>query len=175
MVAALAVPASASGAPDIWQAAQVGLTYPVYQPKTVLSLPLSNFKLVSCGTGQDEAVSAAYGNAFSTPANYGKVPGFSIAERYPYICSLPGAEKTVGTWTVGTPDGPAKVNVSVYCNPAQLKSCTTASGFRNGYVLQWAQPYKSSQVLKKATRIFIETSKLTLTEALHVVAGVRPV
>jgi hypothetical protein len=175
LVAALAVPAAASGAPNIWNAAQVGLTFPVYQPLTVLGLPMSNFKLLSCGSGQDEAVFATYGKAYAPMSNFGKVPGFSIAERYPYICSLPGAEKTVGTWTVGTPNGTAKVNVSVYCNPAQLKSCNTASGVKNGYVLQWAQPYNSAQFLKKRTQIFIETSRLSLPQALHIVAGIRSV
>ncbi len=92
-------------------------------------------------------------------SNYGKVAGFSIAERYPHICSLPGAEETVGTWRVGTPNGAVKVNGSVYCNPAQWTSCTSASGVKNGYVLQWAQPYKPGQFLKKRTQIFIEPSR----------------
>jgi hypothetical protein len=173
LLAALAVPAGASGPPNIWQAAQVGLTYPVYQPKTVFGLPLSNFKMLSCGVGQDESVFAAYGQAYSPPSNYGKVPGFSVAEGYPYICSLPGGQKSVGTWTVGTPNGKVKVAVAVYCNPAQFKSCTTASGIKNGYVLQWVQPYKSTQFLRKQTQIFLETSQLTLPQVLHIVAGVR--
>jgi hypothetical protein len=173
LIAALAVPAGASRPPNIWQAAQVGLTYPVYQPQTVLGLPLSNFKMLSCGVGQDQSVFAAYGGAYNPPSNYGKVPGFSVAEGYPYICSLPGGQKSVGTWTVGTPNGKAKVAVSVYCNPAQFKSCTAASGTKNGYVLQWAQPYKPTQFLKRQTQIFLETSRLTLPQALHIVAGLR--
>jgi hypothetical protein len=173
LLAALAVPPAASGPPNIWQAAQVGLTYPVYQPKTLLGLPMSNFKTLSCGVGQDQSVFAAYGGAYSPPSNYGRVPGFSVAEGYPYICSLPAGQKPVGTWTVGTPNGKVKVSVSVYCNPAQFKSCTTASGTKNGYVLLWAQPYQSTQFLKKQTQIFLETSRLTLPQALHIVAGVR--
>jgi hypothetical protein len=78
-------------------------------------------------------------------------------------------------WTVGTPNGAAKVNVSVYCNPAQWKSCTTASGAKNGYVLQWAQAYGSAQFLRKRAQIFIETSRLSLPQALHIVAGFRSV
>ena len=175
VLAALAAPAAASGAPDIWAAAQVGLTYPVYQPQTVLALPMGNFKLLSCATGQDDSVYATYGKAYDPSSNYGKVAGFAVAEGYPNICSLPGAQKSVGTWTVGTPSGAAKVGVSVYCNPAQFKSCTTASGVKHGYVLQWAQPYKSTQFLKKRTQIYIETSRLTLPQALHVVAGLRSV
>ncbi|HTT89853.1 MAG TPA: hypothetical protein VMF65_09895 [Acidimicrobiales bacterium] len=175
VLAALAVPAAASGAPNIWAAAQVGLTYPVYQPKTVLALGLSNFKLLSCAAGQEDSVYATYGKAYNPSSNYGKLPGFSVAEGYPSICSLPGAEKTVGTWTVGTPNGSVRVGVSVYCNPAQFKSCTTASGLKNGYLLQWAQPYKSTQFLKKKTQIYIETSRLTLPQALHVVAGLSSV
>jgi hypothetical protein len=175
VLAALAAPAAASGAPNIWEAAQVGLTYPVYQPQTVLALPMGNFKLLSCATGQDDSVYATYGEAYDPSSNFGKVTGFAVAEGYPNICSLPGAQKSVGTWTVGTPSGAVKVGVSVYCNPAQFKNCTTATGVKNGYVLQWAQPYKSGQFLNKRTQIYIETSRLTLPQALHVVAGLRSV
>ncbi len=173
VLAALAVPAGAAGPPNIWQAAQVGLTYPIYQPQTVLGLRLSNFKMLSCGVGQEQSVFAAYGGAYNPPSNYGKVPGFSVAEGDPYVCSLPGGQKSVGTWTVGTPNGKVKVAVFVYCNPAQFKSCTTASGTKNGYVLQWVQPYNPTQFLKRQTQIFLETSRLTLPQALHIVAGVR--
>ena len=48
VVAALAIPAAASGNPNPWDGAQVGLTYPVYQPKTLLSIPMSSFKLLPC-------------------------------------------------------------------------------------------------------------------------------
>jgi hypothetical protein len=173
LLAALAVPAAAAGAPSPWEGAQVGLTYPVYQPKTVLSLPLSDFKLLSCTPGQDESVSAIYGSGFRSPVNAGKTTGFLVAEGYPQVCFIPGAAKGVGTWTVGIPNGTVKVGVSVYCAPAQFKTCTTASGVKNGYVLQWAQPYKSTQFLKKQTEIIVETSKLTLAQALHIVAGLR--
>jgi hypothetical protein len=173
IVAAAAVPAVASGSPNPWEGAQVGLTYPVYQPNTVLGLPLSSFKLLSCGTGQDASVFATYGKAYNPASNYGKLVGFSVSEGYPYICANPGTAKQVGTWTVGIPSGALKVRVSVYCDPAQFKSCTTASGVKNGYVLQWAQPYKFATTPKKQTQMFIDTSRLTLTQALHVVAGVR--
>ncbi|HXW80145.1 MAG TPA: hypothetical protein VEJ84_11645 [Acidimicrobiales bacterium] len=173
LLAALAVPAAASGSPNPWEGAQVGLSYPVYQPKTVLALPQSSFGLLSCGTGQDESVFATFGTAYTPISNYGKTAGFSMAEGYPFICSNPGTAKQVGIWTVGIPNGTVKVRVSVYCDPAQFKSCNTASGVKNGYVLQWAQPYKSSQFLKKQTQMFIDTSKLTLAQALHIVAGVR--
>jgi hypothetical protein len=173
LLAALAVPAAASGSPNAWEGAQVGLTYPVYQPNTVLALRQASFKLLSCGTGQDESVFATFGNAYTPISNYGKTTGFSIAEGYPFICANPGTAKQVGVWAVGIPNGTVKVRVSVYCDPAQFKSCTTASGVKNGYVLQWAQPYKSSQFLKKQTQMFIDTSRLTLPQALHIVAGVR--
>jgi hypothetical protein len=173
VLAALAVPASASGAPNIWEGAQVGLTYPVYQPKTVLGLPMSNFKLLSCGVGQDESVYATYGKAYTPVSNLGKLPGFSIAEGYPSICNNPGTKWQVGVWNVGIPGGDVKVRVSVYCSPAELKYCTTAAGVKSGYVLQWAQPYRSASGLKKQTQMFIDTSRLTLPQALHIVAGVR--
>jgi hypothetical protein len=173
LVAALAIPASASGAPNIWEGAQVGLTYPVYQPGTVLGLPLSNFKLLSCGVGQDESVYATYGKAYTPISNLGKVAGFSIAEGYPTICNNPGTARQVGVWNVSLPKGSVKVKVSVYCSPAVLKYCTTASGFKSGYILQWAQPYTYGTSPKKQTEMFIDTSRLTLPQALHIVAGVR--
>jgi hypothetical protein len=173
LLTALALPAAASGSPNAWEGAQVGLTYPVYQPKTVLALPQSSFKLLSCGAGQDESVFATFGTAYNPMTNYGKTRGFSIAEGYPFICANPGSAKQVGVWTVGIPNGTVKVRVSVYCDPEQFKTCTTASGLKNGYVLQWAQPYKSNQFLKKQTQMFIDTSLLTLPQALHIVAGAR--
>jgi len=175
LLAALAVPAAASGSPNAWEGAQVGLTYPVYQPKTVLALPQSSFKLLPCQPGQDESVFATFGSAYTPISNYGKTVGFSIAEGYPFICANPGAAKQVGVWTVGIPYGTVKVRVSVYCDPEQFKTCTTASGVKNGYVLEWAQPYKSTQFLKKKTQMFIDTSRLSLAQALHIVAGVRAV
>jgi hypothetical protein len=175
LLGALAIPAAASGSPNPWEGAQVGLTYPVYQPKTVLGLPRASFKLLSCGAGQDESVFATYGTAYNPASNYGKTVGFSIAEGYPEICANPGTAKQVGIWIVGIPKGIVEVRVSVYCDPAQFKSCTTASGVNNGYVLQWAQPYTQAQYLKKQTQMFIDTSRLTLTQAFHIVAGVRPV
>lgn len=172
---ALAIPAVASGSPNPWEGAQVGLTYPVYQPKTVLALPRSSFKLLSCGAGQDESVFATYGSAYNPSSNYGKTVGFSIAEGYPDICANPGTAKQVGIWIVGIPKGIVEVRVSVYCDPEQFKSCTTASGVKNGYVLQWAQPYTSAQYFKKQTQMFIDTSRLTLAQAFHIVAGTRTV
>ncbi len=173
LVAALALPAAASGSPNPWEGAQVGLNYPVYQPKTVLAIPQSSFKLLSCGTGQDESIFATFGTAYTPPSNYGKTVGFSLAEGYPFICANPGIAKQVGVWTVGIPSGTVKVRVSVYCDETQFKSCTTASGVKNGYVLQWAQPYKFGTSPKKQTQMFIDTSLLTLPQALHVVAGIR--
>lgn len=175
LLAALAVPAGAMGSPNNWEGAQVGLTYPVYQPKTVLGLPQSSFKLLACGVGKDASVFATYGKAYTPISNYGKVVGFSIAEGYPSICANPGTAKPVGTWTVGVPNGAVTVRVSVYCDPAQFKGCNTASGAQNGYVLQWAQPYISGTAPKKQTQMFIDTSRLTLPQALHIVAGVRSV
>jgi hypothetical protein len=173
LLGALAVPASAMGGPNAYDNAQTGLTYPVYQPKTVLGLPMSSFKLLSCGAGQDDSVFATYGKAYTPQSNYGKVPGFSFAEGYPFICANAGVAKDVGTWTVGIPNATVKVKVSVYCDPSQFKSCTTASGVKNGYVLEWAQPYQFGTSPKKNTQLFMDTSRLTLTQALHVVAGVR--
>ncbi|HXW78959.1 MAG TPA: hypothetical protein VEJ84_05645 [Acidimicrobiales bacterium] len=175
LLGALAIPAAASGSPNPWEGAQVGLTYPVYQPKTALALPRSSFKLLSCGAGQDESIFATYGTAYDPASNYGKTVGFSIAEGYPAICANPGTAKQVGIWIVGIPKGTVEVRVSVYCDPAQFQSCTTASGAKNGYVLQWAQPYTSAQYLKKQTQMFMDTSRLTLAQAFHIVAGVRSV
>ena len=167
------MPASASGAPNNWEGAQVGLTYPVYQPMTLLGLPQSSFKLLSCGTGQDESVFATYGKAYTPDSNLGKMAGFSIAEGYPKVCNNPGTARQVGVWNVGIPKGSVKVRVSVYCSPAVLKYCTTASGVKSGYVLQWAQPYQFDTSPKKETQMFIDASRLTLPQALHVVAGIR--
>jgi hypothetical protein len=173
LLAALAVPASAMGSPNPYENAQVGLTYPVYQPKTVLGLPISSFKLLSCGTGKDESVFATYGKAYTPVANLGKLPGFSIAEGFPAICNNPGTSRQVGVWNVGIPNGSVKVRVSVYCSPAVLKYCTTAAGVKSGYLLEWAQPYQFGTSPKKQTQMFMDTSRLTLPQALHVVAGIR--
>jgi hypothetical protein len=173
LLGALAVPAAASSGPNPWEGAQVGLTYPVYQPKTVLALPRASFKLISCGAGQDESVFATYGTAYNSSSNYGKTVGFSIAEGYPDICANPGTAKQVGIWIVGIPNAIVEVRVSVYCDPAQFNSCSTASGVKNGYVLQWTQPYTPAQYFKKQTQMFIDTSRLTLAQAFHIVAGIR--
>ncbi len=65
VVAALAIPAAASGNPNPWDGAQVGLTYPVYQPKTLLSIPMSSSKLLPCSGGQDESIFATFGKAYT--------------------------------------------------------------------------------------------------------------
>ncbi len=173
LLAALAVPASAMGSPNPYENAQVGLTYPVYQPKTVLGLPISSFKLLSCGTGKDESVFATYGKAYTPVANLGKLAGFSIAEGFPAVCNNPGTSWQVGVWNVGIPNGSVKVRVSVYCSPSVLKYCTTAAGVKSGYLLEWAQPYQFGTSPKKQTQMFMDTSRLTLPQALHVVAGIR--
>jgi len=111
LLAGLAIPAAASGSPNAWEGAQVGLTYPVYQPKTVLALPQTSFKLLPCQAGQDESVFATFGTAYTPISNYGKTVGFSIAEGYPFIFANPGAAKQVGVWTVGIPNGTVKVRV----------------------------------------------------------------
>jgi hypothetical protein len=172
-LAALAVPATAMGGPNPYDDAQVGLTYPVYQPMTVLGLPLTSFKLLPCAAGQDESVYATYGNAYTPLSNLGKLPGFSIAEGYPNICNQPGTSWQVGIWNVGIPRAMVSVRVSVYCSPAVLKYCTVANGVKSGYVLQWAQPYQFGTSPAKQTQMFIDTSLLTLPQALHIVAGVR--
>jgi hypothetical protein len=170
---ALAVPAAAMGGPNPYDDAQVGLTYPVYQPMTVLGLPLTSFKLLPCAAGQDESVSATYGRAYTPISNFGKLPGFSIAEGYPDICANPGLSWQVGIWNVGIPKDMVSVKVSVYCDPAVLKNCTVANGVKSGYVLQWAQPYQFGTSPAKQTEMFIDTSLLTLPQALHIVAGIR--
>jgi hypothetical protein len=161
------------GSPNAFDNAQTGLNYPVYQPKTILGLPMSGFKLLSCGAGKDESVLATYGKAYTPITNLGTLPGFSVAEGYPTICNNPGTSRQVGVWNVGIPNGQVKVRVSVYCSPAVLKYCTTASGVKGGYVLQWAQPYQFGTNPRKQTQMFIDTSRLTLPQALHVVAGIR--
>jgi hypothetical protein len=164
-LAALAVPAAAMGGPNPYEDAQVGLTYPVYQPMTVLGLPLTSFKLLPCAAGQDESVSATYGKAYTPISNFGKLPGFSIAEGYPDICANPGLSWQVGIWNVGIPKDMVSVKVSVYCDPAALKNCTVANGVKSGYVLQWAQPYRFGTSPAKQTQMFIDTSLLTLPQA----------
>jgi hypothetical protein len=169
---ALAVPAAAMGGPNPYVDAQVGLTYPVYQPKTVLGFSMDSFKLVSCGVGKDESLYATYGKAY--PSDLGKLPGFSIAEGYPNTCNYVGTKWQVGLWNVGIPKDMVTVRVSVYCSPAVLKYCTTAYGVNGGYVLQWAQPYRFGTSPEKLTQMFIDTSRLTLSQALNIVAGIRP-
>ena len=172
-LAALAVPAAAMGGPNPYVDAQVGLTYPVYQPTTLLGLPRTSFKLLPCAAGQDESVSATYGKAYTPTSNLGKLPGFSIAEGYPTICNHPGTSWQVGIWNVGIPKAMVSVRVSVYCSPAVLKYCTVANGVKSGYVLEWAQPYQFGTSPAKQTEMFIDTSLLTLPQALHIVAGIR--
>ena len=145
----------------------------MYQPKTVLGLPMSSFKLLSCAAGQDESVYATYGKAYTPISNLGKLPRFLHRRGLPDICNNPGTAWQVGVWNVGIPKGSVKVRVSVYCSPAVLKYCTTASGVKSGYVLQWAQPYQFGTSPRKQTEMFIDTSRLTLPQALHVVAGIR--
>jgi hypothetical protein len=173
MVVALAVPAAAMGGPNPYDNAQVGLTYPVYQPMTVLGLPMTSFKLLPCAAGQDESVYATYGKAYAPRSNLGRLPGFSIAEGYPTICNHPGTSWQVGVWNVGIPKAMVSVKVSVYCSPAVLKYCTVPNGVKSGYVLQWAQPYQFGTSPAKQTEMFIDTSLLTLPQALHIVAGIR--
>jgi hypothetical protein len=172
-LAALAVPAAAMGGPNPYNDAQVGLTYPVYQPTTLLGLPMTSFKLLPCAAGQDESVYATYGKAYTPTSNLGKLPGFSIAEGYPTICNHPGTSWQVGIWNVGIPKAMVSVRVSVYCSPAVLKFCTVANGVKSGYVLEWAQPYQFGTSPKTQTQMFIDTSLLTLPQALHIVAGIR--
>jgi hypothetical protein len=170
---ALATPVAAMGSPNPYENAQVGLTYPVYQPKTLLGLSMSSFKLLPCAVGQDESVSATYGKAYAPESNLGKLPGFSIAEGYPTVCNHPGTSWQVGIWNVGIPKTMVSVRVSVYCSPAVLKYCTVANGVKSGYVLEWAQPYQFGTSPAKQTQMFMDTSLLTLAQALHVVAGFR--
>ena len=108
VVAALAVPAAASGAPNIWEGAQVGLTYPVYQPKTVLGLPLSSFKLLSCRVGQDESVSATFGKAYTPISNLGRSPVSPSprATRLSAITQAPPGRS--GSGALAPPTGPSR-------------------------------------------------------------------
>jgi hypothetical protein len=172
-LAALAVPAAAMGGPNPYDDAQVGLTYPVYQPTTLLGLPMTSFKLLPCPAGQDESVYATYGKAYTPLSNLGKLPGFSIAEGYPAICTHPGTGWQVGIWNVGIPKAMVSVAVSVHCSPAVLKYCTVANGVKSGYQLGWVQPYQFGTSPQKQTEMYIETSLLTLPQALHIVAGIR--
>jgi hypothetical protein len=132
VLAALAVPAAAMGSPNPYENAQVGLNYPVYQPKTLLGLTMSSFKLLPCAVGQDESVYATYGKAYTPESNLGKLAGFSIAEGYPTICNHPGTSWQVGIWNVGIPRAMVSVRVSVYCSPAVLKYCTVTNGVTSG-------------------------------------------
>jgi hypothetical protein len=173
VVAALAAAAGAFalGAPSPWQNAQVGLTYPLYQPTATLGLQRAEFRLLPCQPGQDESVFATYGRAYTPPSNFGKVRGFSIGEGYPQICANAGIAKSVATRTVGG----VRVRVSVYCDPSEFSRCTLASGVRNGYVLQWRKPYRRGQIIKRRTEIFMDSSLLTLPELLKIAASLTPV
>jgi hypothetical protein len=171
LVVAHAAPAGASGSPSSWENAQVGLTYPVYEPSVTLGLHQTSFTLLSCTPGRDASVAATFGNAYKPATNFGKTKGFSVAEGYPAICANGGALLAVGTRTVGHLD----IHVSVYCDAAHLKSCTLASGVQSGYVLQWTQPFKSSQFFKERTQMFLDTSRLTLSQALNIAQGFEPV
>ncbi len=172
-LAALAATASAfaMGLPNPWDNAQVGLTYPLYEPTVTLGLKRAQFRLLPCTPGQDESVFATYGKAYTPPSNFGKVKGFSIGEGYPEICANAGVAKYVTTRTVKG----VRIKVAVYCDPTQFKQCTLASGVKNGYVLQWRQPYTSRQAIKKRTELFMDSSLLSLTDVLKIVAGLKPV
>jgi hypothetical protein len=159
------------GLPNPWENAQVGLTYPLYQPVTTLGLARTSFHPISCGTGKEESVFATYGTAYTPSTNFGKTKGFSVGEGYPMYCANPGISKSIETKTVGSDT----IHISVYCDPSQMKTCTLASGVKNGYLLQWAQPYKPTQALKKRTQMSLDTSLLTLTQAMSVVGGLKPV
>ncbi|HEX4518104.1 MAG TPA: hypothetical protein VH063_00850 [Gaiellaceae bacterium] len=167
---ALAAGALAMGSRSPWQNAQVGLDYALYQPSTTMNLNRTAFKTLSCGTGQNPSVFATYGNAYAPQSNFGKVKGFSIAEGSPQICSNAGIAKYVATKTVNG----LKVRVSVYCDPMQFSKCTLDSGIKNGYVLQWTQPSTRAGTFAKSTKMFMDSSRLTLKNALTIAAGARP-
>ena len=89
--------------PAPWNAPQVACNYPVYQPKTVLSL--SHDQTSSCCRAEPAETSP------SSPRSVRRTPpfhrrqgrGFSVAEGYPLIRANPGVAKQVGVWTVGIP------------------------------------------------------------------------
>jgi hypothetical protein len=166
----LAAGAFAMGAPSPWQNAQVGLDYALYQPSATMHLDRTAFKTLSCSPGQDVSVAATYGNAYAPSTDFGKVKGFSIAEGAPQICANPGVAKYVATKSVNG----VKVRVSVYCDPTQLSRCTLASGVKSGYVLQWTQPASQSATFTKPTKMFIDSSRLTLNDDLTIAAGLHP-
>jgi hypothetical protein len=170
LVVAEAAPAGASGSPSSWQNAQVGLTYPIYRPSVTLGMGQTSFQLLQCVPGKDESVYATYGAAYTPAANFGKKSGFSIGEGYPAICANGGAVMAVGTRT----EKGITIEVSVYCDAAHIKSCTLGSGVNNGYVLQWRQPYKPPQALKERTQMYLDTSRLTLAQALSIAGGLKP-
>lgn len=167
---AFAAGALAMGSPSPWQNAQVGLDYALYQPSTTMNLNRTALKTVACGTGQNPSVFATYGNAYAPQSNFGKLKGFSIAEGSPQICANPGITKYVATKSIKG----VKVRVSVYCDPMQFSKCTLSSGFKNGYVLQWTQPSTQGGTFTKSTRMFMDSSRLTLKNALTIAAGARP-
>jgi hypothetical protein len=116
-------------------------------------------------------VAATFGTAYRPATNFGKTAGFSVAEGYPSICANGGALLAVGSRT----EGDLTIDVSVFCDAAHIKRCTLSSGVRNGYVLQWRQPFKSTQFLKVRTQMFLDTSRLTLAQALNVARGFEAV
>jgi hypothetical protein len=161
----LAGTAAAAEAPTPWDHAQTGLTYPVFRPTVTLGLKLAKFSLLQCPPGQDEFVSASYGTAY-VGRNFGKTRGFSIGEGYP-ICANAGIATVVGHRTIGG----ATATVAVYCDPP--KTCTLADGVKNGYTLSWrARPVKGF-INPKRTQMFMDSSKLTLTQLLSVANGLE--
>jgi hypothetical protein len=167
---AFAAGSLAMGAPSPWENAQVGLDYALYQPSTTMHLDRTEFTTLACSPGQDVSVAATYGNAYAPPSNFGKVKGFSITEGSPQICANPGLAKYVTTKSVNG----VKVRVSVYCDPMQLSKCTLASGVKSGYVLQWTQPSTQTRTFTQPTKMFIDSSRMTLNDDLEIAAGIHP-
>jgi len=57
-----AIPALAMGSGNLYQDAQTGLNYVVYQPSYTAGLALKHFGMTTCGVGRDESLSVQYGS-----------------------------------------------------------------------------------------------------------------
>ena len=146
-----------SGAPSKWQNAQVGVNYMLYHPKVMLGYRLTKLQTVSCGKGREPWVAATYGR---------QAQGFDLYEGHP-ICSDPGESTRVGSPKIMG----VKAYLGVYCDPT--KTCTKADGVKNGFLLTWkAKPSKPNT---KNTTIQLNSRRLTLTQLMKVVRGLRTV
>ena len=109
-------PAGASGSPNRWENAQVGLTYTGYRPTTTLGLARSQFQLNDCGQGRDEMLNVSYGSQQAQR-------WIGITESQRGCVDGPDGVGPAGTFTVRG----ATATILGDC-PGGRASCSTATG-----------------------------------------------